>query len=232
MRPHPIIPTVLPYKSKPIGRSHCPRRIEASAVCNCRSKHKIIPNVSSATGMVGASGVFVTIIPNSFAASRSTESRPMPQREITFKPLAFISTFLVKGSTPAIMPIGFSSSISLLTSSSVNFLSYGLVTMFIPFILLRSFRGDKSSFPNEDVVIKIFSISHFFPNHFQAIPAMHAHKEGIQAPGYKFIALFYPFLNLNWIRRNNMHSHWLPHLFTDNLISLQRLFNIFMVKIS
>ena len=61
-----------------------------------------MPMVNSATGMVGASGVLVTVIPKSLAALISTESMPIPQREMLFSlGEAASSTLAVRGSTPA-----------------------------------------------------------------------------------------------------------------------------------
>ncbi len=93
-----------------------------------RNWSSISPKVSSATAALGASGVLVTSMPNSAAAARSTLSRPMPQRETIFSPLAPDSTRRVSGSVPAIMPT-MSSPSKAAASSSVNFLPCGFVTI-------------------------------------------------------------------------------------------------------
>ena len=98
------MPTVFPFRRRPMKGDHEPVRMLRSADATPRSVFSMCPSVSSATASVVASGVFTTVIPRSCAAVRSTLSSPVPTRAITRRSAARARTLRVNGSRPAIKP--------------------------------------------------------------------------------------------------------------------------------
>ncbi len=84
--PQPITPSVLPVSSTPIKRflSHLPSCVERLASGISRANANIMAMACSAVVIELPKGVFITTIPRSVAAGRSTLSTPIPARPITF----------------------------------------------------------------------------------------------------------------------------------------------------
>ena len=95
------------------------------------------PIVNSATDLVGPSGVLTTKISLDLAYSTSTESIPTPTLLIHFNNGRL--SLLFSGSTPATIPT--QSFVSLTTSSSFNFLPYGLFIYSNP-LLFKILKAD------------------------------------------------------------------------------------------
>jgi hypothetical protein len=81
--PNPTSPTVFPVSSRPVNRSHTPRRMRASITGMRRRTDSASASASSATAFALPPGTFATAIPRRRQASRSMLSSPTPRRAIT-----------------------------------------------------------------------------------------------------------------------------------------------------
>ena len=90
IRPSPKTPSTWPLSSVPRSFffSHLPFFIDASAAGMLRASAIIIATASSAVVTAPASGVFITTMPRSVAASTSMLSIPIPARPITTRSFA------------------------------------------------------------------------------------------------------------------------------------------------